>query len=159
MLAKPMFITCAIQRLSVGTSFSIVYGALFTKTNRISRIFNSASRSAKRPSFISPKSQLVMTSCIVSFQVYFTLHILNSLNFLRLLQIHRSIRWNNQHRSSSYSRLKISGIQQICHINSRHFQLRYRYAKYLIEITLNLNTKIAELKKRKEVTKFFTRIN
>ena len=41
LLAKPMLLTCAIQRLSVGTGFSIVYGALFTKTNRISRIFDS----------------------------------------------------------------------------------------------------------------------
>jgi hypothetical protein len=41
LLAKPMVVTCAIQRLSVGTGFSIVYGALFTKTNRISRIFDS----------------------------------------------------------------------------------------------------------------------
>ena len=36
-----MVVTCAIQRLCVGTGFSIVYGALFTKTNRISRIFDS----------------------------------------------------------------------------------------------------------------------
>uniref|UniRef100_A0A0P5YKL2 Metabotropic glutamate receptor n=2 Tax=Daphnia magna TaxID=35525 RepID=A0A0P5YKL2_9CRUS len=69
LLAKPMVVTCAIQRLCVGTGFSIVYGALFTKTNRISRIFDSASRSAKRPSFISPKSQMVITSCIISFQM------------------------------------------------------------------------------------------
>lgn len=41
LLAKPMLLTCAVQRLSVGTGFSIVYGALFTKTNRISRIFDS----------------------------------------------------------------------------------------------------------------------
>lgn len=41
LLARPMLLTCAIQRLSVGTGFSIVYGALFTKTNRISRIFDS----------------------------------------------------------------------------------------------------------------------
>ena len=69
LLAKPMILTCTIQRLGVGTGFSIIYGALLTKTNRISRIFDSASRSAKRPSFISPKSQVVITSCIIGFQV------------------------------------------------------------------------------------------
>ena len=69
LLAEPMIITCAIQRLGVGTGFSIIYGALFTKTNRISRIFDSASRSAKRPSFISPKSQVMITSSIIGFQV------------------------------------------------------------------------------------------
>jgi metabotropic glutamate receptor 3 len=69
LLAKPMILTCTIQRLGVGSGFSIIYGALLTKTNRISRIFDSASRSAKRPSFISPKSQVVITSCIIGFQV------------------------------------------------------------------------------------------
>jgi hypothetical protein len=40
-----------------------------TKTNRISRIFESASKSAKRPGFISPKSQLIITSILISVQV------------------------------------------------------------------------------------------
>ena len=48
---------------------SIVYGALLTKTNRISRIFNASKQSAQRPNFISPKSQLCICSGIVLIQV------------------------------------------------------------------------------------------
>ncbi|KAL3189489.1 hypothetical protein MRX96_002796 [Rhipicephalus microplus] len=43
--------------------------ALLTKTNRISRIFESARRSARRPSFISPKSQVVISLMLISVQV------------------------------------------------------------------------------------------
>ena len=60
-------------RFSVGMGFSIVYGALLTKTNRISRIFHSASQSARRPSYISPKSQLIITAVLVSVQFLATL--------------------------------------------------------------------------------------
>merc|ERR1712173_157890 len=35
---------------------------MLTKTNRISRIFQSASQSARRPSYISPRSQLITTT-------------------------------------------------------------------------------------------------
>ena len=51
-------------------NYSIVYGALLTKTNRISRIFNASKLSAKRPNFISPKSQLCICTGIVLVQVF-----------------------------------------------------------------------------------------
>ncbi|GAU93679.1 hypothetical protein RvY_05578 [Ramazzottius varieornatus] len=69
LLAYPSPVICAFQRFGVGFGFSIMYGALLTKTNRISRIFESASKSAKRPGFISPKSQLIITSILISVQV------------------------------------------------------------------------------------------
>lgn len=47
----------------------MVYAALLTKTNRISRIFNAGKRSAKRPSFISPRSQLIICAGLVGVQV------------------------------------------------------------------------------------------
>ena len=53
--------------------FCAVYGALLTKTNRISRIFHSASQSARRPSYISPRSQLIITAVLVSVQFLATL--------------------------------------------------------------------------------------
>lgn len=59
--------------LQVGMAFSMVYGAMLTKTNRISRIFHSASQSARRPSYISPKSQLIITAVLVSVQFAATL--------------------------------------------------------------------------------------
>ena len=52
----------------MGIGFSMVYGAMLTKTNRISRIFQSASQSARRPSYISPRSQLIITAVLVSVQ-------------------------------------------------------------------------------------------
>ncbi|XP_055353329.1 metabotropic glutamate receptor-like [Paramacrobiotus metropolitanus] len=69
LIAYPSPIICAFQRFGVGFGFSIMYSALLTKTNRISRIFESASKSAKRPGFISPKSQLIITSILISVQV------------------------------------------------------------------------------------------
>lgn len=72
LLAKPSTIICAMQRFGVGFGFSIMYSALLTKTNRISRIFDSASRSARRPGFISPQSQMVITVILISVQVIAT---------------------------------------------------------------------------------------
>lgn len=68
LLAKPTVCSCIIQRFGIGVGFSIIYGALLTKTNRISRIFDSASKSAQRPSYISPKSQVIITSSLIGIK-------------------------------------------------------------------------------------------
>lgn len=73
LMARPTTETCITQRFGVGVGFSIIYGALLTKTNRISRIFNSASRSAQRPKYISPKSQVIITASMIAMQVILTL--------------------------------------------------------------------------------------
>ncbi|XP_034937479.1 metabotropic glutamate receptor isoform X2 [Chelonus insularis] len=73
LLATPTTITCVLQRFGVGVSFSAVYGALLTKTNRIARIFDSASRSAVRPRYISPTSQVCIASALIACQVVLTL--------------------------------------------------------------------------------------
>ncbi|XP_018013510.2 metabotropic glutamate receptor [Hyalella azteca] len=73
LIATPGVIICACQRFGVGFGFSLIYSALLTKTNRISRIFDSASRSARRPGFISPKSQVIITCFLVSIQVAATI--------------------------------------------------------------------------------------
>lgn len=59
-LAKPSPAICALRRLGLGTSFAVCYSALFTKTNRIARIFNGVKdgAGAARPRFISPSSQV-----------------------------------------------------------------------------------------------------
>ncbi|XP_071810181.1 metabotropic glutamate receptor 3-like isoform X1 [Asterias amurensis] len=69
-LAKPSETTCSIQRIGLGLSFCVCYSALLTKTNRIARIFESASHSAQRPKYISPKSQLVICFVLVSAQLF-----------------------------------------------------------------------------------------
>lgn len=59
-LAKPSPAICALRRLGLGTSFSVCYSALLTKTNRIARIFSGVKdgAGAARPRFISPSSQV-----------------------------------------------------------------------------------------------------
>ncbi|XP_054089113.1 metabotropic glutamate receptor 2 isoform X2 [Zeugodacus cucurbitae] len=69
LVLKPTNIVCAIQRFSVGFCFTVVYAALLTKTNRIARIFKAGKQSAKRPSFISPKSQLVICFFLIFIQI------------------------------------------------------------------------------------------
>ena len=73
LIARPTTVTCILQRFGVGVSFSAVYGALLTKTNRIARIFDSASRSAVRPRYISPTSQVCIAAALIAFQVVLTL--------------------------------------------------------------------------------------
>ncbi|XP_053377191.1 metabotropic glutamate receptor 3-like isoform X2 [Mercenaria mercenaria] len=73
LILKPTSITCAVQRFGVGFGFAIIYSSLLTKTNRISRIFQSARRSARRPPFISPKSQIIISTILVTLQVIFTI--------------------------------------------------------------------------------------
>ncbi|XP_075237834.1 metabotropic glutamate receptor 2-like [Lycorma delicatula] len=69
LVLRPTDVVCGIQRFGTGFCFTVVYAALLTKTNRISRIFNAGKRTAKRPSFITPKSQLIICSGLVSIQV------------------------------------------------------------------------------------------
>lgn len=58
-----------LRRFGAGFCFTVVYAALLTKTNRIARIFKASKQSAKRPSFISPQSQLLICSALISIQV------------------------------------------------------------------------------------------
>ncbi|XP_067129619.1 metabotropic glutamate receptor [Centruroides vittatus] len=73
LLAKPSAIICGLQRFGVGFGFSVIYGALLTKTNRIARIFDSARKSARRPNYITPKSQVIITLVLISVQVSATI--------------------------------------------------------------------------------------
>ncbi|XP_015605289.1 metabotropic glutamate receptor 2 isoform X4 [Cephus cinctus] len=69
LVLRPTDIVCGIQRFAAGFCFTVVYAALLTKTNRIARIFNAGKHSAKRPSFISPRSQLIICSGLVGVQI------------------------------------------------------------------------------------------
>uniref|UniRef100_A0A1A9Z264 G-protein coupled receptors family 3 profile domain-containing protein n=1 Tax=Glossina pallidipes TaxID=7398 RepID=A0A1A9Z264_GLOPL len=73
LIAKPTIYSCVLQRFGVGVGFSIIYSALLTKTNRIARIFHSASKSAIRLRFISPKTQVVITTSLIGVQILITL--------------------------------------------------------------------------------------
>ncbi|CAG0918157.1 unnamed protein product [Notodromas monacha] len=69
LVLRPTHIVCGVQQFMTGFCFTVVYSALFTKTNRIARIFEAGKKSAKRPSFISPKSQLLICAGLVFVQV------------------------------------------------------------------------------------------
>ncbi|CAG0880568.1 unnamed protein product [Cyprideis torosa] len=65
-ISKPSTGICLLQRVGLGLCLCICYAAILTKTNRISRIFNRGIKSIKRPSYTSPKSQIVICLDYVS---------------------------------------------------------------------------------------------
>ncbi|KAH8309912.1 hypothetical protein KR059_003996, partial [Drosophila kikkawai] len=73
LIAKPTIGSCVLQRFGIGVGFSIIYSALLTKTNRISRIFHSASKSAQRLKYISPQSQVIITASLIAIQILITM--------------------------------------------------------------------------------------
>ncbi|XP_060827422.1 metabotropic glutamate receptor 7-like isoform X2 [Bombus pascuorum] len=68
-LSKPTIWNCTYLRIGLGLCLSICYSAILTKTNRISRIFNRRTKSIKRPSYTSPKSQVVIAIGITAVQL------------------------------------------------------------------------------------------
>uniref|UniRef100_A0AC35FN88 G-protein coupled receptors family 3 profile domain-containing protein n=1 Tax=Panagrolaimus sp. PS1159 TaxID=55785 RepID=A0AC35FN88_9BILA len=69
-LAKPSDTTCFITRTLPPISFSIIYSALLTKTNRIARILAGSKKRilTKKPRFLSTMSQVVITWLLVGIQ-------------------------------------------------------------------------------------------
>lgn len=59
-VSRPSFFTCFISRTLPPISFSIVYSALLTKTNRIARILAGSKKRilTKKPRFLSTFSQV-----------------------------------------------------------------------------------------------------
>nr|XP_002732197.1 PREDICTED: metabotropic glutamate receptor 3-like [Saccoglossus kowalevskii] len=68
-LAMPTTTTCYINRFGFMLSFTLTYGPLLTKTNRIFRIFDAGKKSTRRPAFISPRSQVTIALGMVFLQV------------------------------------------------------------------------------------------
>ncbi|XP_017757027.1 PREDICTED: metabotropic glutamate receptor 7-like, partial [Eufriesea mexicana] len=68
-LSKPTTWNCTYLRIGLGLCLSICYSAILTKTNRISRIFNQGTKRIKRPSYTSPKSQVVIAIGITTVQL------------------------------------------------------------------------------------------
>ncbi|XP_047741499.1 metabotropic glutamate receptor 8, partial [Hyalella azteca] len=68
-LAPPSTPICGVLRVGLGLGLCICYSAIFTKTNRISRIFNRGVKSIKRPSYTSPRSQILICFGLVGCQL------------------------------------------------------------------------------------------
>lgn len=62
--SPPNHVVCVLRRIlpSIGSSF--IYVSLLTMTVRLYRIFSAGKKTRKRPSFISPKSQVILTMTI-----------------------------------------------------------------------------------------------
>lgn len=73
LLAKPTKNICAFGRFGVGFAFAVMYSPLLVKTNRTSRIFEKAKKSAKTLSCISQKSQLIITLILIGVQVFISI--------------------------------------------------------------------------------------
>ncbi|XP_037090177.1 metabotropic glutamate receptor-like [Pollicipes pollicipes] len=69
LVLRPSNVVCGLQQFGIGFCFSVVYSALLTKTNRIARIFNAGKKTAVRPNFITPGSQLVICALLIVVQV------------------------------------------------------------------------------------------
>ncbi len=63
LVLKPSTVTCCLSRVLPGFSLSLMYGALMTKTHRISRIFSRTKKKilTKRIRFLSITAQIVIT--------------------------------------------------------------------------------------------------
>ncbi|XP_043461432.1 metabotropic glutamate receptor 8-like isoform X2 [Leptopilina heterotoma] len=79
-VAKPSVENCALTRFGIGICYSLCYGALVTKTNRIHRIFNRTTNNPHhKPRYTSPKSQLIITGIFTLVEV-----IINSVWLIKL---------------------------------------------------------------------------
>lgn len=69
LVAKPTIVTCYFSRILPGLSFSLIYGALVTKTNRIARILEGSKKiMTKKPRFMSASAQVVITCIVIGIE-------------------------------------------------------------------------------------------
>ncbi|XP_063965830.1 metabotropic glutamate receptor 8-like [Lytechinus pictus] len=64
----PSFIVCGLHQLLMSHGFTVCYSALLVKTNRVHRIFQNGRSTPKRPEFISPISQVIITVILIGVQ-------------------------------------------------------------------------------------------
>ena len=66
-LGQPTPVSCAFRRIGIALCFSICFGALLVKINRIYRVVNRVTlgQTLKKPRFINMKSQLLLVGIIV----------------------------------------------------------------------------------------------
>ncbi|XP_066928416.1 metabotropic glutamate receptor 8-like isoform X1 [Clytia hemisphaerica] len=68
-MTRPTKILCFLNRTVMYQGFSLVYGPLFLKTNRIYRIFKAAKSTPVRPKVISPGSQVALSLAFCFIQL------------------------------------------------------------------------------------------
>ncbi|XP_022237660.1 metabotropic glutamate receptor 5-like [Limulus polyphemus] len=70
LLARPTKTSCFLSRVLPGLSFSMIYTALVTKTNRIARILAGSKKKiiTKKPRFMSATAQVIITLILISIE-------------------------------------------------------------------------------------------
>ncbi|KAH3780002.1 hypothetical protein DPMN_157811 [Dreissena polymorpha] len=68
-VAYPTSTSCTFTSVLLGLNYTICYAAILVKTNRIYRVFNIHTSKPKKVTFISAKSQLLITTAIVFVEV------------------------------------------------------------------------------------------
>lgn len=68
-ISKPRAVVCVFNYIGFNVSFSVVYAALLTRTNRIFRIFNAGKKTKMLPSLTSPISQILIAIILIGIQV------------------------------------------------------------------------------------------
>ncbi|KAK7108134.1 hypothetical protein V1264_015925 [Littorina saxatilis] len=69
LVSKPNPVLCYLSRIVPGLAFSLMYGALVTRTNRIARILEGSKRiMTKKPRFMSATAQVVITGIIIGIE-------------------------------------------------------------------------------------------
>lgn len=72
LVMKPSTATCILSRIIPGFSLSLMYGALVTKTHRISSILENRKKIiTKKPRFLSITAQIVITTIIIAIECAF----------------------------------------------------------------------------------------
>ena len=66
---EPTCATCIIISACFHLSFTLTYAPLLVKTHRIHRIFSLGYKSAARASFVTPRAQVMIATCVISAQV------------------------------------------------------------------------------------------
>lgn len=70
---KPTNILCGVRRFADSVSMTMCYAPVLLRTNRIYRIFKAAQKSVRRPSFVSPISQMLVAIGITGVQCLITM--------------------------------------------------------------------------------------
>ena len=75
---RPTPVICGLHQLMLSHGFTVCYSALLVKTNRVHRIFQQGRSTAKRPEFISPTSQVIITVILIGVQAILSAVLMSS---------------------------------------------------------------------------------
>ena len=68
-LPVPTATSCAASEAIISLCVTLTYAPTLLKVNRIFRIFEASKKSTKRPRFVRPKDQLILSAMLISLQV------------------------------------------------------------------------------------------